>query len=60
VTCAELKRRLRAQGCTFVEGRRHTKVLLGGRVTQLPRHPSTELKSGTVQGVLKALGLKGK
>ncbi len=44
----------------FVEGRRHTKVILNGRVSLLPRHASTEMKSGTVQGILKALGLKGK
>ncbi len=43
-----------------MEGRRHTKVLFQGRITLLPRHSSTEMKAGTVQGILKALGLKGK
>jgi predicted RNA binding protein YcfA (HicA-like mRNA interferase family) len=59
VTCGELKRWLRKQGCRFVEGRRHTKVILKGRVTVLPRHAAVEMKTGTVQEILKALGLKG-
>lgn len=59
MTCGELKRWLKQQGCRFVEGKRHTKVILKGRVSVLPRHQATEMKTGTVQGILKALGLKG-
>ena len=54
-----LKRWLKKQGCRFVEGKRHTKVLLKGRATLIPRHPAVEMKRGTVEGLLKALGLKG-
>ena len=54
-----MKRWLKKQGCRFVEGKRHTKVLLKGRATLIPRHPAVEMKRGTVEGLLKALGLKG-
>jgi len=57
VTCGEFKRWLRKQGCHFVEGTRHTIVILGDRKTVLPRHPSQELKTGTREAILKALGL---
>jgi mRNA interferase HicA len=56
---SELKRKLAQAGCTFQEGKKHTKILLGDRVSQLPRHPSTEIKTGTLQAILKQLGLKG-
>lgn len=55
---AELKRWLKSQGYTFEEGTRHTKVFHGARFTFLPRHPGEELKTGTVEGILKQLGLK--
>jgi mRNA interferase HicA len=50
---------LKLRGCRFAEGKRHTKVMYKGRVTVIPRHPATEMKKGTVEAVLKALGLKG-
>ena len=42
----------------FEEGTRHTKVMLGKRASQIPRHPSTEIRTGTFQTILKQLGLK--
>ena len=42
----------------FHEGARHTKVMLGRRISQIPRHPSTEIRTGTLQIILKQLGLK--
>jgi mRNA interferase HicA len=58
MTASELKRWLKAQGCTFEEGTRHTKVMLGNRVSQIPRHPSAEIRSGTMSAILKQLGLR--
>jgi mRNA interferase HicA len=57
VTSNELKRWLAVQGCTFEEGRKHTKVFLKNKFTTLPRHGSKELPKGTVNGIKKALGL---
>jgi len=39
------------------EGKNHTKVTLSGRRSVVGRH-STDLKTGTLQGVLKQLGLR--
>ena len=58
VTASELKRWLRKQGCTFEEGTKHTKVMLGHRTTRMPRHPSLELKTKTLRTILKELGLE--
>lgn len=55
---SELRRRLQAQGATFVEGGRHTKVYLSGRQSVIPRHPAHELPDGTRRAILKQLGLK--
>jgi hypothetical protein len=38
--------------------RSHLKVYLGGKQTVLPMHPKKELKTGTVEGIKKRLGLK--
>jgi predicted RNA binding protein YcfA (HicA-like mRNA interferase family) len=32
--------------------------MLGKRTSQIPRHPSTEIRTGTFQTILKQLGLK--
>jgi mRNA interferase HicA len=58
VTASELRRKLAKLGCTFMEGTNHTKVRLGNRTSMLPRHPSTEIKTGTLNGILKQLGIK--
>jgi mRNA interferase HicA len=58
MTASELKRWLKRQGCTFTEGKKHTLVHFRGEFTEMPRHPSTEIKTGTLQAILKKLGLK--
>ncbi len=58
VKVSELKRWLKKQGCTFVEESRHTRITLGAKVSRMPRHPAKEIKSGTLQAILKDLGLK--
>jgi mRNA interferase HicA len=58
MTASELKRWLKAQGCSFEEGKKHTKVKLGNRSSQIPRHPSTEIRTGTLNAVLRQLDLK--
>jgi mRNA interferase HicA len=60
VTSNEFKRWLTKQGATFVPGKgSHLKVFLHGRQSVLPMH-AAELKTGTVEGIKKQLGLKGK
>jgi mRNA interferase HicA len=58
MTANELRRWLKAQGCRFAEGTNHTKVMLGSRTSQIPRHPSAQIKTGTYNAILKQLGLK--
>jgi len=54
----DFKRWLAKQGATFgsMKGS-HLKVYLDGKQAILPMH-STELKTGTVEGIKKQLGLK--
>ncbi len=55
---SELKRWLAAQGATFQPAKgSHIKVYLNGRVSVLPMH-NKDLKTGTVQGIKKQLGLE--
>lgn len=58
LTASELKRWLKRQGCTFIEGTRHTIALLGSRKTTIPRHPATEIKTKTLHAILRDLGLR--
>jgi len=58
VTSNELKRWLASRGCTFEEGAKHTKVFYRGEWSLLPRHGAKELKTGTVEGIKRKLGLK--
>jgi mRNA interferase HicA len=59
MTSAELKRWLEKQGCTFgTQKGSHLKVYLGDRQTILPMHGKTEIKTGTLNSIKKALGLK--
>jgi mRNA interferase HicA len=54
---AEFKRWLSKQGATFEAGKgSHLKVSLNGNTSVLPMH-SKELKTGTVEGIKKQLGL---
>jgi mRNA interferase HicA len=56
-TASELTRRLAKVGCSFEEGKKHTKVILGGKFTFIPRHPSKEIKSGTLRSILRKLNI---
>jgi len=59
LTSAELKRLLEKQGCTFgTQKGSHLKVYLNDKQTVLPMHDKKEMKTGTVRGIKKALGLK--
>jgi mRNA interferase HicA len=60
VSISELRRLLRAQGCELEEGKKHTMVRLGERSAMMPRHPSKEIATGTLNAILRQLGLKGK
>lgn len=54
---SEFRRWLLAQGATFEEGAKHTKVYLNGRQCTLPRHAG-ELGEGLRRAILRQLGLK--
>jgi mRNA interferase HicA len=58
VKASELRRWLRKHGCTLVEESRHTRIVLGSKVSRMPRHPAKEIKTGTLQSILKDLDLK--
>ena len=54
----EFKRWLTQQGATFgTQKGSHLKVYLNGKQTIIPMH-NTDLKTGTVSGIKKQLGLK--
>lgn len=54
----EFKRWLARQGATFQPGKgSHLKVYLNGKQSMLPMHNS-DLKTGTLEGIKKQLGLK--
>lgn len=55
---SEFLRWLLAQGVVTKDGKKHLKLYYNGKQSHLPRHPSTELKTGLVEGVKKQLGLK--
>ena len=42
----------------FVEESRHTRIVLGPRLSRMPRHPAKEIKTGTLKRILKDLDLK--
>jgi len=58
VTASELRRKLARLGCTFEQGARHIVVVYRDKATVMPRHPAKELKTGTVRGILKKLGIE--
>lgn len=58
VTARELRRWLKKQGCRFVEESRHTRIVLGSRISRMPRHPSKEIKKETLESILRDLGLQ--
>ena len=54
----EFKRWLTQQGATFQPGKgSHLKVYLNGKQPVLPMH-NDDLKTGTLEGIKKQLGLK--
>ena len=58
VNSKEFKRWLTQRGATFKAGKgSHLKVYLNGKQSVLPMHNS-DLKTGTVEGIKKQLGLK--
>jgi mRNA interferase HicA len=58
VKSSEFKRWLSRQGATFEPAKgSHLSVRLNGKTSILPMH-SKELKTGTVEGIKKQLGLK--
>jgi mRNA interferase HicA len=58
VNSKEFKRWLTQRGATFQAGKgSHLKVYLNGKQSVLPMH-SSDLKTGTVEGIKKQLGLK--
>lgn len=55
---SEFKRWLASQGALFEHAKgSHVKVLLNGKTSYLPMH-SKDLKTGTVEGIKKQLGLR--
>jgi mRNA interferase HicA len=59
MTSGEFKRWLEKHGCTFgTQKGSHLKVYLGDKQSIIPMHLKKELKTGTVNGIKKALGLK--
>ena len=58
MTASELKRKLAKAGCTFKEAKKHLAIYYLGNCTVMPRHPAKEVKKGTVQSILKVLGIK--
>jgi mRNA interferase HicA len=57
VKASELKRWLKRQGCAFFEESRHTRIVLGSRISRMPRHPAKDIKAGTLRAILRDLGL---
>ena len=55
---SEFVRWLSRKGATFTQGKEHVIAHLNGEKAPIPRHPSKELKQGTVEGILKRLKLK--
>ena len=41
-----------------MEESRHTRIVLDSKISRMPRHPAKEIKTGTLQSILKDLGLK--
>ncbi|WP_394766629.1 type II toxin-antitoxin system HicA family toxin [uncultured Paludibaculum sp.] len=54
---SELRRWRRKRGCKFVEESRHTRIILGSKISRMPRHPAKDIKTGTLQSILSDLGL---
>ena len=55
---SELRRKLAKVGCTFVDSKKHLIIYYKGNRSLMPRHPAKEVKTGTVEGILKKLGIE--
>lgn len=55
---SEFVRWLSRRGAHFEQDAKHIKVYLNGRQSVLPRHPSAELKQGTLRAIKRQLGLE--
>jgi hypothetical protein len=42
VKASEFRRWLKKQGCVLVNETRHTRIVLGDKVSRMPRHPAKE------------------
>jgi predicted RNA binding protein YcfA (HicA-like mRNA interferase family) len=57
VTAKELRKLLKANGCTFKTASGHDKVYLGNRMTVLPRHV-TDIGPYLFNKILRDLGIE--
>ena len=58
MNASQFRRFLAKQGCTFEEGKRHTIVRRGDKMSALPRHGgSKQLGTGLINSIKKDLGL---
>jgi mRNA interferase HicA len=55
---SELRRKLASAGCTFMDSKKHVIIYYRGHRSLMPRHPAKEVKTGTVQGILRKLGIE--
>ena len=58
MTHDELRRWLARLGARFAEGKRHTKVYLGDRMSVLPRHGRKEIPTGTLRPIRRQLAIE--
>lgn len=49
---------MKPYGCTFTEGANHTLVHRQNLTVAMPRHPAKEIRSGTLNAILRQLGIK--
>ena len=60
MSCLQFRRFLAAQGVTFEERAKHTKLYYRNKQSTLPRHGSRGIGEGLRRTILKQLGLKEK
>ena len=61
MTWGEVERKLRKAGCKFVgQDKKHAVYYspMTGREVRIPRHPSQEAATGTVDTIFKKMGIK--
>jgi hypothetical protein len=52
VKASELRRWLKKQGCTLPMNLAILGIVLGSKISRMPRHPAKEIKTGTLQAIL--------